>query len=51
MEHAGSVRTFMRRHFKHFNAAALVDAADAYIRHIDNAGKMLVAMAGAMSTS
>lgn len=51
MEHAGSVRNFMRRHFKHFNAAALVDAADAYIRHIDNGGKMLVAMAGAMSTA
>ena len=29
MEHAGSVREFMRRHFKHFNAASLVDAADA----------------------
>ena len=51
MEHAGSVRTFMRRHFKHFNAAALVDAADAYSRHIQQGGKMLVTLAGAMSTA
>lgn len=51
MEHAGSVRNFMRRHFRHFNAAALVDAADAYARHIEMGGKMLVAMAGAMSTA
>ena len=51
MEHAGSVRTFMRRHFRHFNAAALVDAADAYARHIRQGGKMLVTLAGAMSTA
>lgn len=51
MEHAGSVRTFMRRHFRHFNAAALVDAADAYARHIKQGGKMLVTLAGAMSTA
>ena len=41
----------MRRHFRHFNAAALVDAADAYVHHLENGGKMLVAMAGAMSTA
>ncbi len=51
MEHAGSVQAFLRRHFRHFNAAALVDAADAYIEHINKGGKMLVAMAGAMSTA
>jgi deoxyhypusine synthase len=51
MEHAGSVRDFLRRHFKHFNAAALVDAADAYNDHIAKGGKMLVALAGAMSTA
>lgn len=51
MEHAGSVREFMRRHFKHFNAASLVDAADAYSQHLKEGGKMLVAMAGAMSTA
>ena len=51
MEHAGSVRSFMRRHFKHFNAATVVDAAGAYADHIENGGKMLIAMAGAMSTA
>lgn len=51
MENAGSVRDFLHRHFKHFNAATLVDAADAYIQHLNNGGKMLVAMAGAMSTA
>lgn len=51
MEHAGSVRDFLRRHFRHFNAAALIDAADAYCHHIETGGKMLVAMAGAMSTA
>jgi deoxyhypusine synthase len=47
---SGPVSAFARHHFRHFNAAALVDAADGYIRHMDQGGKMLVAMAGAMST-
>ncbi len=41
---------FVRRHFRHFNAAALVDAADAYTRHLDAGGAMMVTLAGAMST-
>ena len=51
MEHAVSVRNFMRRHFKHFNAAAVVDAAEAYAAHLESGGKMLVTLAGAMSTA
>jgi len=47
----GPVSAFIRRHFLHFNAAALVDAADDYSRHIDNGGKMLMTIAGAMSTA
>ena len=47
----GPVSAFIDRHFKHFNAAALNDAADAYSTHIDSGGRMLVAMAGAMSTA
>ncbi|GIW43026.1 MAG: deoxyhypusine synthase [Candidatus Binatia bacterium] len=47
---AGPISRFMERHFLHFNAAALVDAARAYADLIDRGGKMLVAMAGAMST-
>ena len=50
MSHA-PVSDFVRHHFRHFNAAALVDAADAYQRHLDGGGKMLVTLAGAMSTA
>ena len=46
----GAIRDFMARHYLHFNAREVVDAAKAYEAHIDAGGKMLVAMAGAMST-
>ena len=46
-----SVTEFIKRHYRHFNAAVLVDAAEAYRRHLDQGGKMLLAMAGAMSTA
>ncbi len=45
------IRNFCRTHFRHFNAAALVDAAEGYCRHVDSGGKMLVTLAGAMSTA
>lgn len=48
---ATPISDFVRHHFRHFNAAALVDAADAYQRHLDGGGKMLVTLAGAMSTA
>ncbi len=48
---AGAVSAFVRHHFRHFNAAALVDAADDYQRHLDGGGRMLVTLAGAMSTA
>lgn len=47
----GPVSAYIREHFRHFNAAALVDAADGYRAHLDNNGKMLVTIAGAMSTA
>src|SRR3989338_9808831 len=47
----GPVSDFLRRPFRHFNAAALVDAADGYRRHLDDGGSMLVTLAGAMSTA
>ena len=47
----GPVSAFIRHHFLHFNAAALVDAADDYSRHLENGGKMLMTIAGAMSTA
>lgn len=51
MKHSVEVRNFLRHHFRHFNAAAVVDAAEAYCKHIQDGGRMLVAMAGAMSTA
>ena len=48
---AGPVSAFIERHFRHFNAAALVDAANAYSHHINTSGKMLVTLGGAMSTA
>ena len=47
----GPVSTFLRRHYRHFNAATVIDAADAYRCHLERGGKMLLAMAGAMSTA
>ena len=31
----GAISDFIRHHYRHFNAAALVDAADAYVQHLD----------------
>lgn len=45
------VRSFIETHFRHFNAAALVDAAKGYEVHLSGGGKMLVTLAGAMSTA
>jgi deoxyhypusine synthase len=46
-----TMREFIRRHFRHFNAAALADAAEGYRRHLDQGGRMMVTLAGAMSTA
>ena len=51
MENSAAVKAFMRRHFRHFNAAALMDAAEGYERFINGGGRMMLAMAGAMSTA
>lgn len=45
------VSTYLRHHFRHFNAAALTDAAEGWRRHLDRGGQMLVTLAGAMSTA
>jgi len=44
------ISKFVHHHFRHFNSAALVDAADAYARHLDGGGYMFMTLAGAMST-
>ncbi len=46
-----TIRDFMRKHFKHFNAAVCVDAAEAWVSHLNSGGKMLLTLAGAMSTA
>ena len=45
-----SVREFLDRHFRHFNARETVAAARAYEEHLASGGRMLVTLAGAMST-
>lgn len=45
------ITAFLRHHYRHFNAAALIDAADGYRAHLDGGGKMMVTLAGAMSTA
>jgi deoxyhypusine synthase len=45
------IKGFIRHHFRHFNAAALVDAAEGYVKFLDSDGHMLLTLAGAMSTA
>ncbi len=45
------VSNFLRHHFRHFNAASLVDAAESYRAHLESGGQMLLTLAGAMSTA
>lgn len=47
----GSISQFIEHHYRHFNAAALVDAAEAYDNHLAEGGKMLISLGGAMSTA
>jgi deoxyhypusine synthase len=51
MNTTGVVSGFIKHHFRHFNAATLVDAAEAYRAHLESGKKMLLAMGGAMSTA
>lgn len=51
MGKTGSVRTFIVENYKHFNAAALVEAAQAYEKHLSEGKKMMMTLAGAMSTA
>lgn len=51
MKSKGPVSRFITEHYKHFNAAALVDAAQAYEDQLANGHKMMITLAGAMSTA
>src|SRR5688572_11922719 len=47
----GPITQFIHKNYLHFNAASLREASEAYKEHIDNGGKMLVTLAGAMSSA
>lgn len=47
----GPISRFLRHHYRHFNAATVIDAADGYKRHLDDGGAMMITLAGAMSTA
>lgn len=47
----GPVSKFILHHYRHFNAAALVDAARAYEAQLDAGNRMMITLAGAMSTA
>jgi len=47
----GPISQFIETHYLHFNAAALVDAAKGYEAQLHSGSKMLVSLAGAMSTA
>src|SRR3954464_118176 len=47
----GPISKFIAQNYGHFNAAALLDAAKGYEAHLAAGGKMLVTLAGAMSTA
>src|ERR1700691_6713843 len=47
----GPITAFIKHHYRHFNAATLIEAADAYVDHLDRGGVMFLTLAGAMSTA
>ena len=46
-----AVREFIKHNYRHFNAAVVIDAAQAYEDHLSKGGKMFVTVAGALSTA
>lgn len=46
-----AIKTFIDTHFRHFNAAALKDAAEGWIEQLNQGHKMFLSMAGAMSSA
>jgi len=46
-----TISKFIEEHYLHFNAAALKDAAIGYEKHLAEGGKMMITLAGAMSTA
>jgi len=51
MSNKGPISNFILEHYKHFNSATLVDAAVAYEKQLQDGNKMMITLAGAMSTA
>ncbi|WP_294824063.1 deoxyhypusine synthase family protein [uncultured Flavobacterium sp.] len=47
----GPISQFIEKYYLHFNSAALVDAAKGYEKQLEDGAKMMVTLAGAMSTA
>ncbi|MCP4502297.1 MAG: deoxyhypusine synthase family protein [Deltaproteobacteria bacterium] len=45
------VRDFVRHHYRHFNSAVVVDASEAWNTHLAAGDKMMLTLAGAMSSA
>ena len=50
-EEYNAIKQYIKHHYRHFNSAALIDAAEGYRTFLDKGNHMLLAMAGAMSTA
>src|SRR3954465_5656321 len=46
-----AIKDFITHHYRHFNSAVVIDAAQAYVDHLAKGGKMMITVAGAMSTA
>jgi deoxyhypusine synthase len=46
-----AIKDFITHHYRHFNSAVVIDAAQAYVDHLAKGGKMFLTLAGAMSTA
>ena len=46
-----AIREFIQRHYHHFNAGALADCAESLNGFLDGGGRMMITLAGAMSTA
>ncbi len=45
------ISDFIKTNFRHFNAAVVVDASEAWVTHLKTGGKMFLTLGGAMSTA
>ncbi len=51
MKNKGKISNFIVEHYKHFNSASLIDAAVEYEKQLEQGNKMMITLAGAMSTA